>query len=129
MQAIFGFGVDDLAKRDEHVSTYFMRNVGAADLVRRVQSLERRTARKPPTEVEAVALSFVRKPSYRGAVDVLVEINREGGVSAHRPAVLRACIKALQLCDGPEGLSFHKTWMANARLSVLCGHCNRHWPG
>lgn len=37
---------------------------------------------------------------------MLVEIGKEGGVSAHWPAVLRACIKALQLCDGTAGLSF-----------------------
>lgn len=83
-----------------------MRNFGAADLVKRVQSLMHGTARKPPSDVEAVALSFARAPSYRAAVDVLVEIGKEGGVSTHRPAVLRACIRALQLCDGTEGLSF-----------------------
>jgi DNA helicase-2/ATP-dependent DNA helicase PcrA len=35
-----------------------------------------------------------------------VEIGKEGGVRTHRPAVLRACIKALQLCHGTEGLTF-----------------------
>ena len=53
-------------------------------------------------------MSFARAPSHRAAIDVLVEIGKEGGVSAHRPAVLRACIKALQLCDGTEGLTFHE---------------------
>ena len=103
----FDLGDQDAVERLATFAQSVMRNVGAADLVRRVRSLVRGTARKPPTEVESVALSFARNPSYRGAVDLLVEINREGGVTAHRPAVLRACIKALQLCDGPEGLSFH----------------------
>jgi hypothetical protein len=85
-----------------------MRNVGAADLMRRVQSLVRGAARKPPTAVESIALSFIYAPSHRVAVDLLVEIGKEAGVSAHRPAVLRACIKALQLCGGTEGLSFHE---------------------
>ncbi len=84
-----------------------MRNVGAADLVKRVQSLMRGTARNPPSTVETVAISFMRAPSYSAAVDVLVEMGKEGGVSTHRPAVLRACIKALQLCDGTERLSFY----------------------
>ena len=84
-----------------------MRNVGAADLVRRVGSLIRGSARKAPTDAEAAACAFVQAPSHRAAVDVLIEIGKEGGVSAHRPAVLRACIKALQLSDGMEGLSFY----------------------
>jgi DNA helicase-2/ATP-dependent DNA helicase PcrA len=84
-----------------------MTNVGAADLVQRVQSLARGTARNPPTNVEDIALAFSRAPSHRTAIDVLVEIGKQGGVRTHRPSVLRGCIKALQLCDGPDGLSFH----------------------
>ena len=84
-----------------------MTNVGAADLLRRIQSLIRGTARNPPTAAERAALGFVRAPSYRAAIDLLVEIGREGGVRTHRPAVMRACIKALQLCGGTDGLSFH----------------------
>jgi hypothetical protein len=51
-------------------------------------------------------LRFTLAPSYAGAVDVMVEIGKEGGVRAHRPAVLRACTKALQLCHGTDGLAF-----------------------
>jgi DNA helicase-2/ATP-dependent DNA helicase PcrA len=77
-----------------------MRNVGAADLVRRVGSLARGTARNAPSDAEAAALNFVRNPCHRAAADVLVEIGKEGGVSTHRPAVLRACMKALRSCGG-----------------------------
>ncbi|MHB1328714.1 MAG: UvrD-helicase domain-containing protein [Gemmatimonadales bacterium] len=94
----------------EHLATFaqgVMRNVRATDLVRRVRSLMRGTAQSPPNSAEAVALSFTRAPSHRGAVDVLVEINKQAGIGAHRPVVLRACIKALQLCGGTKGLSFH----------------------
>jgi len=98
-----------------------MRNVGAADLMRRVQSLVRGTARKPPTGVESIALSFIRAPSYRAAVDLLVEIGKEAGVSAHRPAVLRACIKALQLCDGTQGVSFHEAAIRVREQNRLVG--------
>jgi hypothetical protein len=83
-----------------------MRNVGAADFLLRVSALQRGTARTEPTEAEGSALAFVRDPSHRRAVDVLVEIGKQGGVTPHRPAVLRACIKALQLCEGTEGLAF-----------------------
>jgi DNA helicase-2/ATP-dependent DNA helicase PcrA len=98
-----------------------MRNVGAADLMRRVQSLSRGTARNPPTDVEATALSFLRAPSHRSAVDVLIEIGKEAGVTAHRPAVLRACIKALQLCDGADSLSFRDAAIRMREQNRLVG--------
>jgi DNA helicase-2/ATP-dependent DNA helicase PcrA len=98
-----------------------MRNVAATDLVQRVHSLMRGTARNEPTEAEAAALHFVRAPSFRKAVDVLVEIGKQGGVTPHRPAVLRACIKALQLCEGTEGLSFHDAAIRMREQNRLVG--------
>jgi DNA helicase-2/ATP-dependent DNA helicase PcrA len=102
----FDLNANDALERLANFAQGVMRNVGAADLLKRVQSLMRGTARNPPTDVEVVALSFVRAPTYHAAVDVLVEIGKQGGVTAHRPAVLRACVKALQLCAGTGGLSF-----------------------
>lgn len=98
-----------------------MTNVGAADLLRRVQSLTRGTARNPPTDVERAALAFVQAPSYGAAVDVLVEIGKEGGVRTHRPAVLRACIRALRLCDGTGGPSFHDAILQMREQNRLIG--------
>jgi DNA helicase-2/ATP-dependent DNA helicase PcrA len=83
-----------------------MSDVGADDLIRRIEALDRGRARKPATDLEKAALRFTLAPSYPGGVDVLVEIGKQGGVRAHRPAVLRACIKALQLCHGTDGLTF-----------------------
>lgn len=83
-----------------------MTNVGAADLVQRTHSLIGGRARKPPSDVEKVAIAFVRNPSYSAATALMVEINKQGGVHTHRPAVLRACIKAFQMCGGTAGLSF-----------------------
>jgi len=98
-----------------------MRNVGASDFVQRVQSLQRGTARNEATDAEGTALAFLRDPSYRRAVDVLVEIGRQAGVTAHRPAVLRACIKALQLCVGTEGLAFHDAAIRMREQNRLVG--------
>lgn len=117
----FDLTAPDALERLAGFAQSVMRNVGAADLVRRVQSLQRGTARNAPTDVEATALAFVRAPSHRAAVDVLVEINKEAGVSAHRPAVLRACIKALQLCGGTEGLSFHDAAVRMREQNRLVG--------
>ena len=117
----FDLNAPDALERLVNFAQRVMRNVGAADLLRRVQSLVRGTARKPPTDVETAAISFVCTPSHHAAVDVLVEIGKEGGVSAHRPAVLRACIKALQHCSGAEGLSFHDAAIRMREQNRLVG--------
>ena len=52
---------------------------------------------------------------------MLVELGKQAGVTAHRPAVLRACIKALQLCEGTEGLSFHDAAIRMREQNRLVG--------
>ena len=98
-----------------------MRHVGAADLVKRVRSLMHGRARKSPSDVERVALSFVRAPSHNAAVDLLVEIGKETGVTTHRPAVLRACIRALQSCEGSETISFYEATIRMREQNRLIG--------
>jgi DNA helicase-2/ATP-dependent DNA helicase PcrA len=109
--------LENLAKFAQGV----MRNVGAADLVRRVHSLARGAARNPPTDVEATALAFMRAPSHRAAVDVLVEIGKQAGVTSHRPAVLRACLKALEFCEGADSPSFHDAAIRMREQNRLVG--------
>ena len=98
-----------------------MTNVGANDLVRRVGSLMQGRARKPPSEVENAALAFVREPSYRAAANLLVEINKEGGVRTHRPTVMRSCVKALRMCVGSGGPSFHEAVIRMREQNRLVG--------
>ena len=117
----FDLDAPDVLERLANFEQCVMRNVGAADLARRVQSLMRGTARNPPTEVEETALAFVRSPSFSSAVDLLVEIGKEGGVSTHRPAVLRACIRALQHCEGTDGLSFEDAAIRMREQNRLVG--------
>jgi DNA helicase-2/ATP-dependent DNA helicase PcrA len=96
-----------------------MTNVGAADLVKRVHSLQRGTARKLATNVECAALDFVRGPCPLSAANLLVEIGKEGGVRTFRPAVLRNCLKALQLCDGQ--MSFYESAIRMREQNRLVG--------
>lgn len=117
----FNITEPDALERLAYFAQSVMTNVGAQDLVRRVQSLRRGTARKPPTAVEHAALTFVQEPSHRMAVELLVEINKEGGVRTHRPAVLRACIKALQLCDETDGVSFYDATIRMREQNRLIG--------
>lgn len=117
----FDLTAPDALERLAQFAQRVMSNVGAADLVRRVDSLMRGTARRPPSDVEEAAVAFVRAPSHRAAVDVLVEIGKEGGVRTHRPAVLRTCIKALQLCDSAGGVSLHDAAIRMREQNRLLG--------
>jgi hypothetical protein len=84
-----------------------MTNEGAADLVGRIETLKRGRAHKPATDLEKVARAFALAPTYRGAMDLLVEIGKQGGVRTHRPGGVKGVHEGpLQLCHGTEGLSF-----------------------
>jgi DNA helicase-2/ATP-dependent DNA helicase PcrA len=98
-----------------------MTNVGAADLLRRVEVLERGTAHLEPSDVERTAVAFKAAPSPAATVELLVEIGKDAGVRTHRPAVLRAAIKALQSCDGSEGNSFYDTAVRAREQNRLLG--------
>lgn len=103
----------DLSKADAFnrviaFASSVMVNVGAADLQRRMDVLSRGTARSEATEVERCALAFIAAPSLKRVADLLALIGDQSGVRAHRPAVLRACMKALQTCDGDDPGGFHE---------------------
>lgn len=98
-----------------------MTNVGPADLLRRVDIIERGTGRRDPSDVERAAISFKTAPCPAATIALLVEIGKDAGVRTHRPAVLRAGIKALQSCDGSEGNSFYEAAMRSREQSRLLG--------
>lgn len=98
-----------------------MVGVGAPDLLNRVGVLRRGTGRKEPTETEQSALHFNAHPSPTNAAALLAAIGREGGVRPHRPAILRACMRALNSCDGTEGNTFYETAIRAREQSRLLG--------
>jgi DNA helicase-2/ATP-dependent DNA helicase PcrA len=83
-----------------------MTNVGATDLVRRVDSLLRGTARREASSVETAAIALHHDPCMHRVRDLLIEINKDAGVRVFRPAVLRACMRALELSCGQGEVSF-----------------------
>lgn len=92
----------------EHVINFaggVMVNVGARAMCQRIGALRAGRARNPPTDAEAVALRFCENPSYAGAAELLGAINAQGGVRAHRPAILRGAYEVLNACRGVEGLT------------------------
>jgi AAA domain len=115
------FGRPDALAQVANFAGSVMTNVGVPDLLRRIDILERGTARRDPSEVERVALTFKAAPSPTTAVDLLVEISKDAGVRTHRPAVLRAGIKALQSCDGSSGNTFYEAAVRTREQNRIVG--------
>jgi hypothetical protein len=101
------FGAADAFRKLATFAGDVMTNVGVPDLIARVGSLQKGTTRKAASDAEQAALAFCANPTPKSAANLLLEINKEGGVRQHRPAVLRACMKALEQCDGTEGNTFY----------------------
>lgn len=73
--------------------------VGAAALKQRLRVLSQGTAQKQPNDVEQSILDFARLRTPQSAVRFLVEVNKQAGVSPLRPAILRACLQAMNGCE------------------------------
>jgi hypothetical protein len=73
-----------------------MTNVGVTELMRRLESLARGTARNPPNEAENHALAFGRAPSLAAAAALLSQLQALPNVRVHRPAILYGVLKALR---------------------------------
>jgi hypothetical protein len=117
----FDLAAPDALSRLANFAQSVMINVGAADLLRRVQTLEAGRGRKAASDTEIAAMRFRSAPSYSNALDVLVEIGKEGGVRQHRPAVMRACVKALQNCHATPTLSFEDAAIRMREQNRLIG--------
>jgi hypothetical protein len=111
----------DALNRVINFAASVMTNVGPSDLMKRLDVLMRRTGRKEATETEQAAIHFQATPSAKAAVDLLVAIGKDAGVRAHRPAVLRACIRALNSCDGTGENSFYESAIRAREQSRLLG--------
>lgn len=117
----FDFTAADAFSKLATFAGEIMTNVGAPDLITRVGSLQRGTARKPPSPTEQAALAFCVSPTPKSAANLLIEINKEGGVRQYRPAILRACMKALEQCDGTEGNTFYDAAVRMRETNRLIG--------
>lgn len=84
-----------------------MTGIGRPAFLARVATHRSGTSPTPPTDAERAALAFCHAPGHLAAVDVLVELNKQAGVTVHRPTVLACCIKTLRACrdDIPGALA------------------------
>jgi DNA helicase-2/ATP-dependent DNA helicase PcrA len=74
-----------------------MTNLGAAEMRRRLDTLQRGTARNPATATERLALDFNQTPSHRSAVNLLQAWSALPDVRVYRPAVLLAAQRAFAM--------------------------------
>jgi AAA domain len=79
-----------------------MTNLSGKELLRRVESLSKGTARKEANAVEERALEFMRRPSYATALATLQALEVAYGVRVYRPEVLHILKGALQTASQGE---------------------------
>jgi len=84
-----------------------MSGLGRPAFLARVARHRQGSSPTPPTDAEGAALEFCHAPSYRRAIDLLVELNKQTGVNVHRRTMLTCCLKTLRECqeDVPGALA------------------------
>lgn len=82
-----------------------MTGVGEAAMLERITTLQAGRERRQASDAELAALAFSDAPSYGRAADLIVEIGKQPGVRAHRPAILRGGLKMLATCGGEAELT------------------------
>ena len=97
-----------------------MTNVGAKELLDRVNSIMKGSAKKAANDVETAAINFLNNRSYLSVRNLLVEINKSTAVRVYRPDILHCCIKALSQCDG-SGANFHDASIQMREQNRLLG--------
>lgn len=84
-----------------------MTNVKGSDLLKRVQSIQKGTARREVSEAETAAINFCKTPNHANAATLLRSLSEEPDVRTYRPAVLHFCDQALR--QAAEGkVQFHE---------------------
>lgn len=98
-----------------------MSNFSGADLVRSIGLARAGTLGRPLSAMEQAAIAFEATRSFAAVADLLVAINRAGGVRCYRPAVLAAAQRALQLAGSLDGPSFRDATVTIREQSRLVG--------
>ncbi|GEO84657.1 MULTISPECIES: UvrD-helicase domain-containing protein [Alphaproteobacteria] len=98
-----------------------MSNFSADDLVRSIAAARAGSLGRALSDMEQAAVVFEQERTLSAVADLLVSINRAGGVRCYRPAVLAAVQRALQLAASPGGPSFREATVAIREQSRLVG--------
>ncbi len=98
-----------------------MTDINFDDLVARLKSIAAKTNRLEPTEVELACFGMLEKKDYQSCADLLVALNRQAGTHVYRPAVFRACLKALQMCAEDNNINFSNAVIQMREQNRLVG--------
>ncbi len=74
-------------------------NVEGAELMRRIDVLEREAGRKEVTTVEAAAINYKRSGSAEDLIRLFLALESKPGARTFRPEILRTCLQALRSHD------------------------------
>jgi hypothetical protein len=83
-----------------------MTNIGAAQLIQRIDILRRKKARTPPTPMEHIVLSFAENPTFETASSALMQLRNSAHVRLYRPDIYRSTIAAMQAVSESQ-MTFH----------------------
>lgn len=83
-----------------------MMDAAAREMVAQVRRCHGGARTADAGDAVQAGMAFASRPSYQAAADVLVELNKQGGVRVHRPAVLSCCLAALAASDAAVPGSF-----------------------
>jgi DNA helicase-2/ATP-dependent DNA helicase PcrA len=105
-------------------ATSLITGVGAANFLKRVETIRGGRARTPATPAEAAAVKFIAIPSYRTAIDLLQSLADQCGTRVYRPEMLYCSISALRSAEGKGGFigAAIQARERNRHLSRPLGH-------
>jgi len=116
----FDLNSDDALVRIVRFAQSLMTNVGPTELINRINSLQKGTAKKPANDIETAAISFLGERKHSNVRTLLAEINKAAGVRVYRPDVLHCCIRALRVCDA-GAINFHDAAIQMREQNRLLG--------
>ena len=101
-----------------------MTNMGAADLVRRVDAIIRGTEGREASAVELSAIAFQNDRCHRNVIALLVEMNKQPGVRVFSVPLSCGRPSCLELCCGPDEVIFEEAVIqVREQRSILDVRC------
>lgn len=92
----FNAGAANALEQLVHFAANLMTQVGAANLLARVETIRQGRARTPPAPAEAAAVAFADAPSLNAALQVLQQLEQQPNTRVFRPEMLHCCKSAMR---------------------------------
>lgn len=101
----FNVGAANALEQLVHFASELMTQVGAANLLGRVETIRQGRARTPPTPAEAAAVAFTEAPSLNGALQLLHELEHQPNARVFRPEMFNCCRSAMRAAAAGGGMT------------------------